>query len=45
MPAGEQTAQALWVIEPASTLLEVRALIYPDLLVEIEADAVAGGAG
>jgi len=27
---------------PATTMVEVRALIHPDMLIEIEADAVAG---
>ncbi|MFD2248445.1 RidA family protein [Pontibacter ruber] len=30
-------------IKPASTMVEVKALIHPDLLVEIEATAVMGG--
>jgi len=32
-------------VRPASTLVEVSALIEPDLLVEIEADAVVSAAG
>jgi reactive intermediate/imine deaminase len=32
-------------IRPAATMVEVTRLIDPDLLVEIEADAVIGGAG
>jgi enamine deaminase RidA (YjgF/YER057c/UK114 family) len=31
-------------VRPASTLVQVTALIDPDLLVEIEADAVVGSA-
>jgi len=35
-------AQVFGAIRPASTLVEVAALIAPDLLVEIEADAYVG---
>jgi enamine deaminase RidA (YjgF/YER057c/UK114 family) len=32
-------------VRPAATMVEVRALVSPDLLVEIEADAWVGGGG
>jgi enamine deaminase RidA (YjgF/YER057c/UK114 family) len=32
-------------IRPAASMVEVRRLIHPDLLVEIEADAIVGGSG
>ena len=36
---GEAHAQVFGVIRPVATMVEVSALIAPDLLVEIEADA------
>ncbi|HEX6054426.1 MAG TPA: RidA family protein [Intrasporangium sp.] len=32
-------------VRPTASMLEVSALIHPDLLVEIEAEAIVGGAG
>jgi enamine deaminase RidA (YjgF/YER057c/UK114 family) len=32
-------------VRPAATLVEVRALIDPGLLIEVEADAIVGGEG
>ena len=30
---------------PATTMVEVKALIHPDMLIEVEADAVCPGSG
>jgi enamine deaminase RidA (YjgF/YER057c/UK114 family) len=35
--------EAFGAAPPASTLVEVRRLVHPDMLIEIEADAYAGG--
>src|SRR6478672_8174908 len=49
--AGDAYTQARVALEifaevrPASTMVQVTALIDPDLLVEIEADAVVGSSG
>ena len=40
---GLAHAEALGDVRPAATLVEVRALVAPDLLVEVEMDAVVGG--
>ncbi|MCX6024136.1 MAG: RidA family protein [Chloroflexi bacterium] len=37
---GRAHGEAFGQIRPASTLVEVRSLVHPDMLVEIEADAV-----
>jgi len=36
-------AEVFGDVRPAATLVEVKALIHPDMLIEIEVDAVAGG--
>ena len=41
---GRAHGEAFETIRPAATLVEVRALIRPDLLVEVEAEAYVGGA-
>ncbi|MBL9002155.1 MAG: RidA family protein [Phycisphaerae bacterium] len=38
--AGRVHGAFFGTIRPASTMVEVRALIYPDMLIEIEAEAV-----
>ena len=40
---GRAHAEAFGAHPPAATLVEVSALIAPDLLVEVELDAVVGG--
>jgi enamine deaminase RidA (YjgF/YER057c/UK114 family) len=40
--AARAHGEAFGVIRPASTLVEVKALVEPEMLVEIEADAVIG---
>jgi enamine deaminase RidA (YjgF/YER057c/UK114 family) len=40
---GEVHAEAFGDIRPAATMVEVSALISPELLVEIEVDAYVGG--
>ncbi len=39
---GRAHAEAFGTIRPATTLVEVRRLVDPEMLVEIEADAVVG---
>ena len=39
---GRAHGEAFGVVRPAATLVEVRALIRPDLLVEVEAEAYVG---
>jgi enamine deaminase RidA (YjgF/YER057c/UK114 family) len=41
---GRAHGEAFGAIRPAATMVEVRRLIHPDLLVEIEVDAVLTGA-
>ena len=38
-------AEAFGDVHPAGTLVAVAALIHPDLLIEVEVDAIAGSAG
>ena len=40
---GRAHGEVFREIRPATTLVEVRRLISPEILVEIEADAVIGG--
>lgn len=40
---GRAHAEVFGGAPPASTMVEVRALVAPDLLVEVELDAVVGG--
>lgn len=40
---GRAHAEAFAEVRPATTMVEVRRLIAPDILVEIEADAVTAG--
>lgn len=42
--AGRAHGEVFGSVRPASTMLAVRALVSPDMLVEIEADAFVGGA-
>jgi enamine deaminase RidA (YjgF/YER057c/UK114 family) len=42
---GRAHREALGHVAPATTMVEVRALIAPEMLVEIEADAVVGARG
>ena len=37
---GEHTARVFGDIRPASTMVEVSAMVSPEMLVEIEADAI-----
>ena len=41
---GEELGRVFGNVRPASTMVEVSALIDPDMLVEIEADAIIGSA-
>lgn len=41
---GRAHAEAFGAHPPATTMVEVRRLIHPDMLIEIEADAVVQGA-
>lgn len=43
--AAEAHAEFFRDIRPASTIVQVDALVSPDMLVEIEADAIIGSAG
>lgn len=42
-PVGRAHGEFFREVRPAATMVEVRRLIHPDMLVEIEADAVIGG--
>jgi len=40
---GKAHAEVFGDVRPAATMVEVRSLIAPDIVVEIEADAIIGG--
>lgn len=42
---GRAHGEVFGDVRPTASMLEVSALIHPDLLVEIEAEAIVGGAG
>jgi enamine deaminase RidA (YjgF/YER057c/UK114 family) len=42
---GRAHAEAFGSVRPAATMVQVQGLIHPDLLVEVEVDAIVGSGG